>query len=142
MSLADYAFERYARPGVKDLMLILQDDHGQSVCLLLWAAWAQTADPAVTRAAAELARSWEAGVTGPLRQARRALAAQPTAAAQTVKAMVQESELAAETLLLDVLGALPPAPSAPMAEALRITAATWRDDAPLALLDDLAKRLA
>ena len=38
MSLWDWALEVYARPGVPDTCLVLQDDHGQNTSYLLWAA--------------------------------------------------------------------------------------------------------
>ena len=69
--LADWAQAAYAAPGVADLCLALQDEHGQSVCLLLWAAWAGATDRPVDQlGAASLARTWEANVVGPLRAAR------------------------------------------------------------------------
>jgi uncharacterized protein (TIGR02444 family) len=36
----EWALDAYARPGVAEACLELQDVHGQNVPLLLWAAWA------------------------------------------------------------------------------------------------------
>jgi len=142
LSLVDFAFERYARPGVKDALLALQDAHGQSVPLLLWAAWARTADVLIAGRAVAIARTWDQDVVAPLRAARRALK-RPVddAGRQAVRAMVQEAEIGAETLLLDELGQLPPASVAPMAEAMAAAAAAWGDPPPGGLLDDLASLL-
>jgi uncharacterized protein (TIGR02444 family) len=142
LSLVDFAFERYARSGVKDRLLALQDEHGQSAPLLLWAAWARTGDPRIAARAAAIARQWEDGVVAHLRAARRDLRSPAgDAGRQAVKAMVQEAEIAAETLLLDELGQLPPAAVAPMTEALACAAAAWGDPPPREALDDLASLL-
>ena len=39
MSFWDWAVEAYGRPGVDGLCIEAQDQHGQSVPYLLWAAW-------------------------------------------------------------------------------------------------------
>ena len=60
----DWALEVYARPGVAEACLNLQDDHHQSVPFLLWAAWAAIegralGEDALAEGVAQ-ARSWEA----------------------------------------------------------------------------------
>jgi uncharacterized protein (TIGR02444 family) len=148
VSLRAWAERAYAAPGVADLCLELQDAHGQSVCLLLWAAWAGAPAPAALARAIALSRAWEAGVVGPLRTARRALKTiggldAPTRAA--LRAQVQAGELAAERALLTALEALAP----PMADrppdplsALAAASAAWGPPAPHAALAALAKALA
>ena len=74
VSLWDFALTLYARPGVQAAGLTLQDEHGQSVPLLIWRLWAndRRVDAATLRAAAGLACDWEARVVAPLRTVRRA----------------------------------------------------------------------
>ena len=73
LNLWNWAERAYDAPGVRPACLSLQDEHGQSVCLLLWAGWAATGgrwpDAAGLAEAAALARAWERDVTA--RCARR-----------------------------------------------------------------------
>src|SRR5262249_34016824 len=41
MSLWEWTLEAYARPGVPEATLSLQDRHGQNTSYLLWAVWAE-----------------------------------------------------------------------------------------------------
>lgn len=107
----DWIADLYARPGVKDACLRLQDDHGVPVTLLLWGLWRASRgrflDPPT---AATLALSVEAEVTAPLRAVRRALSGAEDAA--PARAAILSAELAGERLMLDRLEALPE-PEAP-----------------------------
>ena len=73
MTLWAFAKDVYARPGVETALLDLQDSHGQSIPLLLWAAWARVHDDEVLASAARLARQWNATAIEPLRLVRRGL---------------------------------------------------------------------
>lgn len=153
-SLWDWAAEAYAAPGAQAALLALQDDHGQCVCLLLWAAWRARMGAAPTddelEASALLAQGWERAVTAPLRAARRALkiAAPGVADAgrEALRARVKADELRSERLLLEALEAREPnAPQTgpskadPVSETLMAAAAAWGKPPPKALLDNLAR---
>ena len=60
MSLWEWAKAVYERPGVEAALLELQDGHGQSIPLLLWAAWTASEGRPLTgpalRRGAELAQ--------------------------------------------------------------------------------------
>ena len=152
--LWDWARAAYDAPGAQAALLALQDDHGQSVCLLLWAAWRTKAgeapDKAALAQAAALARRWETEAVGPLRAVRRALkGAWPglaEAEREGLRARVKACELEAEQRLLETLGAAwPPLPQPgrppfmDMAAALAAAAAAWGGaPPPKALLAPLA----
>ncbi|MDB5438493.1 MAG: hypothetical protein JWM33_920 [Caulobacteraceae bacterium] len=120
----------YGRPGVAGLCLELQDRDGQSVPLLLWAAWARPDDPALAVRACDLARAWEATAIGPLRAARRGLKPPmppvPDLAREDLRAQVQAVELAAERVLLETLQALgSPGTAGDIGRALVAVSAAW-----------------
>src|ERR1700753_387731 len=73
MGLWDWTLEAYARPGVLEACLSLQDDHAQNTPLLLWAIWAEAADPDLLARAADVARRWDSVAVSPIRAVRRAL---------------------------------------------------------------------
>jgi len=143
MSLWTWAERAYARPGVAEACLRLQDEHGQNVCLLLWAVWAEARDEALLGRAVAAARAWEAAAVLPLRSLRRGLKAPvpPVADAprEALRQMVKAAELAAERVLLESLEALggERKAGAPALEALQAAALAWdgtRPDAALAAL--------
>jgi len=147
MGIWEWALAAYARPGVAQACLTLQDLHGQNVCLLLWAVWAETAEPAQLAEAADLARRWEALAAAPLRAVRRALKAPtpPVADAQreALREAVRATELRAERVLLETLQALrgrPPGGASAL-QALRAAAAAWGEPVPEAALAALAAAL-
>ena len=110
MSLWDWSLKAYGREGVADACLALQDEHGQNVPFLLWAIWAETADPQRLALAAEIARRWEQLAVAPLRAMRRslkpALDGIPDAARKGLRDDVKAAELRAERVLLESLEAL------------------------------------
>jgi uncharacterized protein (TIGR02444 family) len=149
VKLWDWALEAYARPGVQTLCLRLQDDHGQSVSYLLWAAWAAREGRAVDvgrlSEAVRLARDWEVTVARPLRAARRALKASRLDLDADGQAGLYEGlktqELAAERLLLEALERLTRGPDGAVrdpAAALGEAAAAW-GPAPADLIDALGR---
>ena len=77
MSYWDWAIEVHGHEGVDAALNALQDDHGQCVAYLLWAAWAaaggRVLPPEILAQGAALARHWEGAATRPLRAARRNL---------------------------------------------------------------------
>ena len=148
MAIWEWAIGVYARPGVAETCLRLQDDHAQNVPLLLWAAWARAADPQQLARAAATARNWEAMAVGPLHAVRRALkpAAPPVddVARERLRSAVKAAELQAERVLLETLEALATdrptgAPSA--LEALRAASAAWGPPASDNALAALARAL-
>jgi uncharacterized protein (TIGR02444 family) len=110
VALWDWTLEAYARAGVPEACLSLQDQYGQNTSLLLWAVWAEAGDSALLARAADLARRWEALALSPLREVRRALKpsfegvadAGRTALREDVKAV----ELRAERVLMETLEAM------------------------------------
>ncbi|MGH6956348.1 MAG: TIGR02444 family protein, partial [Caulobacteraceae bacterium] len=110
-SLWDHAAATYARPGVEAALLELQDAHGQSAPLLLWALWLAAAGRSPSREtlaeAAALARRWEDEATGPLRALRRRLKDAARDAMAVSRAALREKvealELEAERALLERL---------------------------------------
>lgn len=110
----DWSLEQYARPGAADTLLALQDENGLNVNILLWCGWcardyAETPE-LVLRKAIDLSGAWTRDVTGPLRQARRALKSPPpqagAAAAGALRTEIKACELGAERIEQDMLAAL------------------------------------
>ena len=118
----DWAVAVYARPGVAEACLDLQDSHGQNVPLLLWAAW-RGGDVA---AAVGLARAWEDEVVAPLRGVRRRLKGR--AGAETLRERVKAVELEAERTLMLALEAV--AGALLDADALAKVADAWGGSPP------------
>ena len=149
LTLWDWARRVYAAPGVQDLCLELQDAHGQSVCLMLWAAWAASVgrrpDPAALARAAAQARTWQGEVIDPLRGVRRRLKTGPGPAGadrEALRGKVGAAELAAEQALLAALEAQTPfaeaSSPADLADAMTDACAAWGSPAPRAMLEALA----
>jgi uncharacterized protein (TIGR02444 family) len=122
--LWDWALEAYARPGAADACLALQDEHRQNVPLLLWVIWAAVAgrgpDDAALKDGADVARAWQTGLIGPVRDLRRRLTA-PMADVReadrgAIRAQVKTTELDAERRLLAALEplAFPPPGAKPV----------------------------
>lgn len=146
MDIWDWALDAYARPGAPEACLALQDEHGQNTPLLLWAVWAEAADPGLLARAAEVARSWDALAVTPLRQVRRALKPghPPVAdgAREALREEVKAAELRAERVLLETLAALGPRDGgAPALEALEAASRAWGSPAPREALAVLAAAL-
>jgi uncharacterized protein (TIGR02444 family) len=147
VKLWDWAAAAYARAGVEDLCLALQDDHDQCVGYLLWAAWTalngRRIGPADFAATAAMARDWETTVLRPLRSVRRALKqAPPGVASEGLRERIKAEELAAERMLLDALEARTPAVAGKilgLSHALRDAAAAWGPPPPPVLLEALSR---
>ncbi|HEY1425384.1 MAG TPA: TIGR02444 family protein [Caulobacteraceae bacterium] len=155
-SLWAYALDVYGRPGAAARFLDLQDAYGQNVPYLIWSLWMaaerRAADAATLAAGAALARSWEAAAVAPLRRLRRDLKRASAGTARRregLRGAVQQLELKAERMLLDMLEDASPAadPGAgggplPAADALAAAAAAWGEPAPADLLRALAGAVA
>jgi uncharacterized protein (TIGR02444 family) len=146
MGLWDETLQAYGRPGVPEACLTLQDVHGQNTSLLLWAVWAETADPALLAKAADVARRWEALTLSPIRAVRRALKpAVPGVADQPredLREDVKAVELRAERVLMETLEALTPDRGGAHAlSALEAASAAWGKPAPADALAALAAAL-
>lgn len=148
MSLWDWAVAAYGRPGVEAICLSLQDDDGQSVCLLLWAAWRGPVAADDVEAAVETARAWHRTTIDPLRAVRRTLKKpvpdMDDGRREAVRAEIKRAELKAERGLLEDLEAVagPPDPAGfDTLAALVAAARLWSDRTPREALRTLAGRL-
>lgn len=152
MTLWEWAIAAYARPGVSEACLELQDAGGQNVCLLLWAAWAagtgHSLDADARADACDIARAWDDAAVAPLRAVRRRLKGRildmDDAAREAVRDQVKATELLAERHLLAALEAASrPAdgPAPPLTDALAAVCRDWSGAAPRALLTTLTDRL-
>ncbi len=147
LSLWDWAVAVHQAPGVDPMLIALQDDHGQCVSYLLWAAWTAKQGLAADFApAARLARDWERDVTGPLRTARRNLKRpwppMDDVAREDLRSRVKAEEFDAEKLLLETMAAAPSTPAIldPRGQLLA-AAEVWSTPAPTAAIDRLARIL-
>lgn len=146
MSIWEWALEAYARPGVPEACLALQDDHGQNTSLLLWAVHAEARDPDLLARAAEAARAWDRTALVPLREVRRGLKASlppvDDRAREALREEVKRLELAAERLLLETLAGLSDRQGGAHAlEALEAASKAWQKPAPADALAELARAL-
>jgi uncharacterized protein (TIGR02444 family) len=153
MSYWDWAVAVHGREGVDAALMDLQDQHGQCVSYLLWAAWAASEGRplagVILGQGAALASHWEDNATGPLRAARRGLKPPATPidddARSALREQVRKAEFAAERLLMETLEQLAPEPEGSgrdIARALIEASAHWGEPAPETELRDLASRLA
>jgi uncharacterized protein (TIGR02444 family) len=146
MALWDWTLEAYARPGVPEACLTLQDEYGQNTSLLLWAVWAETADAELLARAADAAHRWEATALVPLRAVRRALKPPlpPVAdkAREGLRDDVKAAELRAERVLMETLEAMGHHQGGAHAlAALEAASAAWGKPAPANALAALAAAL-
>jgi uncharacterized protein (TIGR02444 family) len=149
MALWDWTLRAYGQAGVPEACLTLQDDYGQNTSLLLWAVWAETADPALLARAADIARRWEALALSPIRTVRRALKPAFEGVDDGARADLREDvkavELRAERVLLESLEPLGgqgrAAGGAHALAALEAASAAWGKPAPADALAALAAAL-
>ena len=148
MSLWSWAVRAYARPGVQEICLSLQDDDGQSVCLLLWAGWRGPVDAETLEAAVDTAKTWHRTALDPVRAVRRTLKKpipdMDDARRLSLREEIKRVELSAERGLLDELEAIsgPPGDQAfDVLAALAAAARMWADRTPRDALRTLAGRL-
>jgi uncharacterized protein (TIGR02444 family) len=146
MDLWDWTLEAYARPGVPEACLALQDQHGQNTSLLLWAVWAEAADSDLLARAADAARRWEALALAPLRAVRRALKPPlppiDDAGREGLREDVKAVELRAERVLMETLEAMTDGQGGAHAlAALEAASRGWGNAAPASALAALAAAL-
>jgi uncharacterized protein (TIGR02444 family) len=150
--LWDWAVAAYARPGVSDACVRLQDEQNENVPLLLFAAWCAASGRALDadriEAACDTARAWEELAAKPLRAVRRTLKTRhpdlDDARRERVRELVKAAELDAERALLEDLAELAPAPSGaprPVAPAMIEAAKAWTRVVPRGQLESLAALL-
>ncbi len=147
MSLWGWTLEAYARPGVPEACLELQDEYGQNTSYLLWAVWAEGADAATLQAAAAAGRGWDETVLKPIRAVRRTLKARFDAvddgAREGLREDVKAAELRAERVLMEAFEALGEhrRGGRPALEALKAASRAWGPPAPDEALARLARAL-
>ncbi len=140
-SLWDWSLRVY-RGDVPDILIDLQDAHGQNVPLLLWAAWCarEGIHPVLSQAVA-VARTWGDVIT-PLRMARRRL---KTMDHESLRTTVKAAELQAEKALLDALQRMvcsdPAKPGMAITDALTAAADAWAPGCPPEKLARLTEAL-
>ncbi|MCO7216541.1 TIGR02444 family protein [Halomonas sp. OfavH-34-E] len=102
--LWDFALAIYARPGVEQACLTLQDEHGWDVCELLWRCWLYQQGAQAGALPSQVA-AWQREVTQPLRRLRRDLKPQAQADPQvaSVRSRIKQAELEAEQQCLQML---------------------------------------
>jgi uncharacterized protein (TIGR02444 family) len=144
--LWDWTLEAYAQAGVPEACLTLQDRYAQNTSLLLWAVWAEVADPTLLARAADVARRWEGLALSPIRAVRRAL--KPAfdgvddGPREGLREDVKAVELRAERVLMEALEAMTDGQGGAHAlAALKAAAAAWGTPAPAAALAELAAAL-
>jgi len=146
MAIWEWALEAYARPGVPEACLALQDLHGQNTSFLLWAVHAEAKDPELLARAAEAARVWDRLALVPLRDVRRGLKAPAPPVDDDARLALREAvkglELAAERLLLETLDGMSQGQGGACAlEALEAASKAWDKLAPAGALAELAAAL-
>jgi uncharacterized protein (TIGR02444 family) len=154
--LWDWAVAAYARPGVPELCLDLQDGHEQNVPLLLFAAWTAATGRDLSQDALEeacdIAVAWERNVVKPLRVVRRALKGRIPDMAdperEAVRDEIKAVELSAERRLLQALESIvgdgadrSAERGAAIAPRLIATAKAWDRVVPRGALERLASKL-
>ncbi len=146
MTLWDWTLAAYARPGVPEATLALQDEHGLNTAFLLWAVWADP-DRETLANGVQTTVLWDETVLWPLRNVRRALKGHrpPFADAprEALREDVKAAELRAERVLMETLeGFGGPAPGVDVMVALTRASMAWCGQAPTAALKRLAEALA
>lgn len=146
MAIWEWALDAYARPGVPQAALALQDEHGQNTSFLLWAVHAEAKDPDLLARAAAAAKAWDRTALVPLRAVRRAL--KPPLppfsdhARESLREEVKGLELAAERLLMETLDQMAHSGGGAHAlEALEAASRAWGTPAPANALAELAAAL-
>jgi uncharacterized protein (TIGR02444 family) len=151
-SLWDWSLRVWTAEPVRTAALDLQDAQGQSLPLLLWAAWCartgRTPDAEDIEAACDTARVWQETTVAPLRAIRRGLKSRMPDFEDTdreaIRTQVKAIELEVERRLLAALDALAPkasGPPTPVFPALIAVAREWAPITPRRSLELLAERL-
>lgn len=106
LSLWDFSLSHYARPGVAETCLQLQDGHGANVNLLLWCVWLEQRglmlDEVRLHNAQQRIHSWDEHYVIPLRHLRRRMKAEfgvADTAIEQLRTQIKQAELLAEKQL-------------------------------------------
>lgn len=112
-NLWDFACQNYARPGVEQLSLALQNDWHGDIGLLFWLGWLERQGHQLDVDQLRLAQThiapWQNRIVKPLRQLRRQIKADyPNrgATTETCRQAIKSAELWAEQHSLEALAAL------------------------------------
>jgi uncharacterized protein (TIGR02444 family) len=129
MSLWDWSVRVYARPGVPQACLLLQNQYQQNVPLLLAAAWAAREGRTLPLAdAITLVRAFETQVVSPLRGVRTELKTPLPPVRDELREALRERvktvELLAERVLLETLEQIASPPDQPISAGVSAVAAT------------------
>ncbi len=113
----NFSLAFYARPGVADICIALQDKHRVDVNVLLYMLWLAangiSVSPSDVVAIDRRVKTWRDNVVAPLRNIRRSIAKSGTADARTeFRTRVKKLELDAERIEQDDLFSLFPVPAA------------------------------
>ncbi|MGE5500557.1 MAG: TIGR02444 family protein [Ignavibacteriales bacterium] len=145
MRLWEWAIASYQQEGAPEICLSLQDEHGQCVCLLLWAIWGSP-DEATLARGVEIARDWQSRVVGPLREARRNLRTPSPAvddrAREELREEIMSAEMLAERVLMEALETLAPRASGDPYRSAETAARAWGAAAPAEALRRLTAAVA
>lgn len=123
-SLWTFSERIYARPGVADALLRLQNERGADVNLLLYCTWHAASGRGVLSRADlaaldEALRPWREAIIGPLRALRQRIKQEPALSglpmAGDARDKVLAAELASEQVAQQLLESLTRVPSAPVA---------------------------
>ena len=148
-----FSLDFYARPGVAEACLELQDRHGLDVNLVLYCCWrGAILTQAQLQAAIALTAPWRSEIVQPLRTLRRRLKPGfppfPEAGVQGLRKRIADAELEAERLqqqALDALarqdGPVPPPSRAAASTNLALLAALCDAEDSASQLDHLASHL-
>jgi uncharacterized protein (TIGR02444 family) len=142
----------YARPGVAPACLVLQDEYGRDVNVMLFCCWLGASgrgriDRAGLDGADRAVSGWRREVVEPLRTARRAIKAAALPESDAIYAKAKAIELEAERLLQHQLAARAPAENvgSPMDRRLSdalANLALYIGDAPAAPIADALQEMA
>ena len=157
MRFWDWAVQAYAGAGVAAACLSLQDEDGQNVPLLLWAAWLSglgiTVGEPQALEAVVLTRSWSDTLISPLRLLRRRLKAELSTGDEALRLPLREKikviELEAEQALMEALSALEVARNASINQnvkadlfaSLKAVSYAWNKEMPESALLRLSEAL-
>lgn len=146
MAIWDWVLQAYARPGVPEATLALQDLHGQNTSYLLWAVYARTTDEALLSRAAAAAQAWDEAALVPVRNVRRALKPElppfPRDGREQIREAVKALELSSERFLMETLDGLSDHSSdASVMDVLHAASLAWGHPAPDAALAALTSAL-
>lgn len=126
VSFWDFSLQQYARPGVAEVCLQLQDQHAVNVNLLLWCVWLERRGLVLNQErlgeAQQRIQAWDEHYVIPLRQLRRRMKTEfgvEDADIEQLRRQIKQAELLAEKQVQ---------------KELESVAENWRDtvsDAPL-----------